>query len=167
MTLKGYIDSLPQDQQYKLAIRLTKLVLPIWEDYAGNNKTTYRDTVVGLTHVVDKNLLRSTVYSVEKYLKAIFVLKPIIKYSELNVLKGRFSDPVVALQDLDWELPNPVLMAFYSIHNLLDAVLGKEATAFDESMIYVTVNQAIQALESSKLYTTEEIKSILYNNNGR
>ena len=58
-------------------------------------------------------------------------------------------------------------MAFYSIHNLLDAALGKERTVFDETTMYVTVNQAIDALESSKSFTTEEIKIMLYNNNGR
>lgn len=167
MTLQEYMDSLPKDQQFKVAIKLTKLVLPIWEEYAENNKTSYSDTVVGLTHSVNKNLLRYTVHSVEKYVETTFLLKPMIKNTELIVLKNNFSDPIVALQDLEWELPHPVLMAFYSIHNLLDAALGKEKTVFDESTIYVTVNQAIDALESSTLLTTEEIKTLLYNSNRR
>jgi len=49
----------------------------------------------------------------------------------------------------------------------LDAALGKERTVFDETTIYVTINHAIDALESSKSFTTEEIKIKLYNNNGR
>jgi len=49
-------------------------------------------------------------------------------------------------------------MAFYSIHNLLDAALGKERTVFDETTIYVTINQAIDALEGSKSFTTDQIK---------
>jgi hypothetical protein len=167
MTLQEYTDNLPNDQQFSLAIRLTKLVIPIWEKYADSNTTTYRDTVVGLTHSVNKNLLRKTVSSVEEYFGAIPLLKPIIRNTQLKFYKSEFREPIVALQDDDWKLPNEVLMAFYSIRNLLDLALGKDKTGFDESTIYVIVNQAIDALESSQSFSTEEIRDMLYNENGR
>lgn len=167
MTLQEYVDSLPKRQQFQLAIKLTKKVLPIWENFAKTNKTTYRDSVVGLTHSINKELLRKTIYSVEKYFESNFLLKSIIKNTQLKLLKQEFQEPIVAFQDLDWELPYEVLMTFYSIHNLLNVALDNERTVFDETIIYVTVNQAIDALESSKSFTTDEIKNLLYNENGR
>jgi hypothetical protein len=161
MGLQEYIDSLPKDKQFNLAIMLAKLMLPIWEEYAERNTTTYKDTVVGLTHSVNKNLLRSTVCSIEKYIAANPLLKTIIKNTQLKILKSEFGDPIVALKDFDWELPYEVQTAFYSAHNLLDAALGKERTVFDEPTIYVAINQAIDALESSKSLTMDEIRALL------
>jgi hypothetical protein len=167
MTLQEYVDSLPEKLQFSLAIKLTKLVLPIWDKFAENNGTTYRDTVVGLTHSVRSDLLRNTVLSVEKYNNANWLLKPVIKHAALKYLANEFSEPIVALQDADWKLPNTVLMSFYSIYNLLDAALGRQKTVFDETTIYITINQAISALESSQACTIEEIKDLVYDTNGR
>lgn len=79
-------------------------------------------------------------------------------------MSRQFRDPIVALQDLDWELPNEVERTFYAVHNLLDSLLGKEKTVVNEATIYVTINQAIEALESSNLLTEKEIREILYEN---
>jgi hypothetical protein len=79
-------------------------------------------------------------------------------------LSRQFSDPILALQDLDWELPYEVERTFYAVHNLLDSVLGKEKTVFNGTTIYVTINQAIDAIESSKLLSETEIKEMLYEN---
>ena len=162
LTLQEYIDSLPSDKQFDIAVRLTKLALPIWENYANENELTYRDTVVGLTHLVDKNLLVKTVNTVEQHLH----LK---KSSQaLSDLRKKLDDPIVALQDTDWELPDEVQKTFYSIFNLLETCLGKMQTTFGESTIYVSINQAVDALETSKQLTFDEIKKILYDEkNGR
>ena len=168
MTLEEHIDSLSKDKQFDIAIRLTRLTLPIWDKYADNNELTYRDTVVGLQHSVDRNLLKKTVDAVDKYISTNKINKTIIKNIYLLPLDKKFRDPIVALQDTDWELPNEVENTFYAVHNLLDATLGKERTVFNEATIYVTINQAIDALDSSKTMTEEEIKEILYDNkNGK
>ena len=162
MTLEEQIDNLPTRKQFDIAIRLTRLALPIWERYTEKNQLTYCDTVVGLQHSVDKNLLKNTIDAVERYISANKINKVIIKNIELLSLRRKFSDPIVALQDLDWELPNEIERTFYAVHNLLDHTLGKEKTAFNETTIYVTINQAIEALESSKSLSEEEIRKILY-----
>ena len=162
MTLEEHIENLPKDKQFDIAIRLTKLSLPIWNKYADKNELTYRDTVVGLHHFVDRALLKNTIDAVEKYISTNMISKVVIKNIDLLSLSRQFSDPIVALQDIDWELPNEVEKTFYAVHNLLDAALGKEMTAFNESTIYVTINQAIDALDSSKTRTEEEIRKVLY-----
>ena len=164
MTLEEYIDNLSKDKQFDIAIRLTKLALPIWDKYVEKNELTYRDTVVGLQHSVDFNILKNTIYAVEKYISTNFINKAIVKNTDLLSLSSQFSDPIIALQDLDWELPDEIEKTFYAVHNLLDSALGKEKTAFNETTIYVTINQVIVALDSSKTITQEEIRKILYEN---
>ncbi len=164
MTLQEHIDNLPKNKQFDIAIRFTRLALPIWNKYAKKNEPTYRDTVVGLQHSVKRTLLKNTIDAVEKYIATNTIGKAILKNTELISLSRQFSDPIVALQDHDWELPNEIKKTFYSVHNLLDSVLGKEKTVFNETTIYVTINQAIDALLSSKLMTEKEIRKILYDN---
>ena len=164
MTLKEHIDSLPKDKQFGIAIRLTRLALPIWDKYAEKNELTYRDTIVGLQHSVNRALLKDTIDAVEKYVSTNIIGKAIIKITDLESLSRQFSDPIVALQDLDWVLPNEIERTFYSVYNLLNSALGKEKTVFKETTIYVTINQAIDALSSSKLMTEAEIREILYDN---
>jgi hypothetical protein len=108
--------------------------------------------------------LKNTIDAVEKYISTNKINKAIIKNIDLLKFSRQFSDPLVALQDLDWELPNEVERTFYAVHNLLDSALGIEKTIFNEATIYVTINQAIEALESSKLLTEKEIREILYEN---
>ena len=112
MILQDYTNNLPKDKQFNLAIRLTKLAIPIWDNYANKNALTYRDTVVGLTHAVDKHLLLNTIDTVEKHLQ--------INKSDnkLYNIRRQYADPVVALQDFDWELPEEVQATFYSVYNL-------------------------------------------------
>ncbi|MGK2863903.1 MAG: hypothetical protein ACSLE0_18360 [Chitinophagaceae bacterium] len=168
MTLQEHIDSLSKDKQFDIAIRLTRSALPIWDKYADNNELTYRDTVVGFEHAVDRNLLKNTIDVVEKFISTNKINKAIIKNIDLLSFDRQFSDPIVALQDIDWELPQEVERTFYAVHNLLNAALGEEKTAFDETTIYITINQAIDALDSSKTMTEVEIRNILYvNKNGK
>ncbi len=54
VTLQEYIDSLSKEKRFEIAIALAKLTLPIWDKYADKNDLTYRDTVVGLTHIFRK-----------------------------------------------------------------------------------------------------------------
>jgi hypothetical protein len=155
LTLQKYTDNLPKDKQFDLAIRLTKLALPIWDNYANKNALTYRDTVVGLIHSVDRHLLSNTIDTVEEHLHLNK------SDNKLSNIRRQYDDPVVALQDTDWELPDEVQATFYSVYNLLDACLGKVRTTFEELTIYVSINQAADALMKSKMMTVDEINNIL------
>jgi hypothetical protein len=168
MTLQEYTDSLPKGKQIELTIKLTKLVLPIWEKYSEDNQLSYRDTVVGLAHRVDKKLLRNTIEGVETYLSSGKWKRFMDGKRTLLKLRSQFNDPVVALQDTDWELPDEVLKTFYAVYNLIDTVIGKEKTVFGDSTIYISINQAVDALESSKTMPFDQIQEVIYGpKNGR
>ena len=168
MTLQEYVDSLPKGKQFALALRLTKLALPIWAKYSEENTLTYRDTVVGLTHRVDKELLQNTIEAVETYLSLSKWEKFRDGRRALLKLRVQFDDPVVALQDADWELPDEVLKAFYAVCNLIDAVIGEDQTTFGDTTIYVSINQAADALENSKALKFDQIHELIYGQkNGR
>lgn len=164
MTLREYIDSLSKDKQFALAIRLTRSALPVCEKYADNNDLSYRDSVIGLHHSVDRQLLHKTINAVEKFVFTNRIKRIVIKNIDLLSADKQFSDPIAALQDTDWELPYDVERTFYAVHNLLAAALGNVKNVFNETKIYVAINQAAEALASSKTLTEEEIRRILYEN---
>ncbi len=68
MTLEQLCESLSEQKQLKLAIDLINISLPAWEEYTKSNTLTYRDTVVGLTHTVDKDLLHDTINEIASFL---------------------------------------------------------------------------------------------------
>ena len=161
MSLQKYIDSLSKRGQFNLAIRLARMALPIWENYADKNKLFYIDSVVGLAHSVDKRLLQNTIDAVEAHVYRNRLIRITYGKSNLTKLRREFDEPVTALQDMDWELPDVVAKTFYGIYNMIDSLVGKERTVFNESTIYVAVNQLADALESSKMLTFDEINQIL------
>ena len=54
-------------------------------------------------------------------------------------------------------------MIFYSAHNLLEKLAGKEKTVFNELTIYVSINQSIDAIQRKDIISTDKIKTILKN----
>lgn len=74
----------------------------------------------------------------------------------------QFSDPIIALQDDDWNLPKDVENVFYGVYNILNAALGEEMTIFGESTIYISINQALTALDFSGQIATEELEAMMY-----
>ena len=155
MTLQQFCTNLPEDKRTQLAITLAKLTLPVWNNFADKHKLSYRDSIVGLKHPVDRNLLENSINEIET---SCFKTT-----NRLLELYNSFIDPIVALQDDDWVLPNPVQKTFYSVYNLLESVIGKEQAVSEDSVIYVSINQAVDALETSKTLTEDEIKKYLLN----
>ena len=151
MTLQEFCDSLPEKKQIELALRFVKIALPIWEEFAKKSKLKYIDSVVGLSHKVDSELLKRTIQKIENN----------ADISELKNIYDEFTDPIVSLQDSDWELPRKVELTFYSVHNLLSGLTQEGNTVFNESYFYVSVNQAIDAITKAKILTRDKIKSII------
>src|SRR5688572_7266621 len=157
MTLQEFCNTLPKDRQIKLAINLTKQALPIWDKYADNNILSYRDTVVGLSHTVPKQLLSDTINEIENRFATQKFLRIIKDNSKLLKLYSYFDDPIVALQDSDWELPEQVKKTFYSVYNLIGSIIYKNITAIDESRLYVSINQVIDAIKTADILSENQI----------
>ena len=160
MTLQEYIDSLPKEKQFVIAIQFIKLALPIWTNYADKNTLIYHDTVVGMMHTIDKKILKNSIKAIDAF-RNLNEEKIIDEKLKLRKLSNQFDDPIAALQDSDWEPPYEVQMIFYAVYNLIRFVLGKETTSFNESIIYVSINQAVGALETSETMTFDELNKIL------
>lgn len=147
MDLQAHITDLPSQIQSKIALHLIKAAMPVWEKYASDNDLFYIDSVVGMEHQVDINLLQITVSALEN--KA--------PESDLERLRNAFADPIVALQDQDWTLPYPVSRLFYAVHNLLESRLRPDQMQVGKTRVYVAVNQAADTLRVSGLMDVEVI----------
>lgn len=167
MSLQEFCDSLSKKKQLELALLLAEKALPVWNKYVDQNKLVYRDSVVGLNHEVPNTLLTDTIKEIKKYISGIALLRFFKPKTNLMKLNSYFDDPLVALQDLDWEPPIPVEKIFYSVYNLLESVMGKHVTVSNERTIYVSINQAIEALVSGGVLTEFQIKEILNSSRNR
>jgi hypothetical protein len=156
MDFKEYCNSLPKERLSALAIKLCDKACPIWTDYCKIGGLTYRDTVVGLLHTIQENLLSDTLELCNR-----LQINSDLFDNEYTILKDEFLEPVTALQDDDWELPYPVEKVFYAVYNLL---LGfKQQRSLNNDLFhYVSANQAGDALIKTGLMTSDEIKEFIY-----
>jgi len=157
MDLKEYCYSLSSNNVYALAIKMCENALPIWDDYTLNNELNYRDTVAGLNHIVRPELLLDTI----QFCKEGPVIGSMQRKNDFDKLLEEFIDPIVALQDLDWELPYSVERTFYAVYNLLTGAIEK-STIFDEKTHYVSVNQAADAITEYGELSIEEVGHLIY-----
>ncbi len=158
MTLEEYCKTLDETRLINLAVDLCETAIPIWETYCAENKTEYIDTVVGMHHTVRKELLADTLQIIKT------LLAPHDAEAESNkisTLLEEFVDPIISLQDMDWDLPEEVKLTFYSVYNLASGRFDK-ITLFDEATLYVAVNQAIDAIQTAGLLSLDEIKRKVY-----
>ena len=163
MSLEKFCSSLSRIQKQELSIMLIKIALPVWDKYVKKNKLTYRDSIVWLKHSVDKNLLQNVIEEAENILKNPDSKLKIDNIERLKNLHKEFSDPITAIQDKDWKLPVAAEKIFYSAYIFLNAILFNDENQLGESYYYVSINQSIDVIDSEKLLTEEEIKSILEN----
>jgi hypothetical protein len=156
MTLKEFISALDSTMQFDLAITLIGAAMPAWENYTKTKELKYKDSVVGLHHRVEKDIISRTLKTVRMELS-----EPGIHKIEIEKLMKEFSDPIVAMQDGDWELPYEPERIFYSAYNLLKEIEGEEVSVLDEPRIYVAINQAMDAALSAKLMTDDSVQQLL------
>jgi hypothetical protein len=155
MTLLEFIESLNERKQYELALEFCDKTIVTWNAYANTHSLEYTDTVVGTKQTVKSDILSRALSIVKNELDA-----PSSQTQQIEHIRQELSAPIVALQDLDWELPKPVEMCFYAIRNLLDRIDGQETTVFNEPQIFVVINQAIEALMLVSAITEAEIGAI-------
>jgi len=158
MTLEQLCETLSEDEQIRLAIELITISFPIWKEFAQSNTLSYRDTVVGLKHNVPKELLEDTIREIENYLSTSAMIRKAKHQQNLLKLFSYYRDPVVALQDIDWEFPYIPERIFYSVYNLIRSIVEEKLKVFT---ISVSINQAIDAIQNAGLLTDDQIRQIL------
>lgn len=156
MALKEYIETLSEDKRIDLAIELLELGLPIWNEYSSKKqKLEYVDTVVGMAHSVDREIINRVLDTSKRWKNKGVISK------DLEQLNVDFDDPIVALQDLDWEIPENIQLIFYSAYNLVGKMNGETKTLFGDEQLYLVINQIVDGLTKSGNFSFDQINSII------
>ncbi len=163
MPLTELVNSLPKKSQIELAIELIEIGLPIWERYNSENPIEYNDSVVGMHHKIDKNLIAKSIKLLKKINGRNNFLTDKINGIKIKSLHDEIREPVVARKDDDFEIPSEVELILYSTSNLIEYAMGKTYSLLNENLAYVSINQSIDAITKSKILTFDEIKNILEN----
>src|SRR4051794_19128562 len=88
-------------RQRQVHLRLCEEALGVWAAYAREHSPLrYSDSVVGMRHEVDVRLPHDALRSAHAG-------------ADLADVKGRYREPIVALQDDDLEFPDPIGFAYY------------------------------------------------------
>jgi hypothetical protein len=161
MSLQEYCNLLSEKRKIELSIKLIKIAFPVWEKFCDKGKLSYRDSTAWMKHNVDGNLLKDVIKEFDNISDNLDVLKTTGFNDRIMNLYNKFSDPIIAIQDEDWKLPKPTEKLFYSVYNLLTAIILKDENESGESNYYISINQAIDVIDSEKLISAEEIKLIL------
>lgn len=162
MTLEEHLASLLSIQQWRIALQLAEAALPIWEAFAATDELHYYDGVVGMSHTVAPDLLARALAEARALIDTPGFEELPHAAGRMKALRAEFFDPIVALQDMDWELPQSVLLTFYAVSNLVDGLTGTQTSVHGESLRYVIANQAIDALQQTERMQPVEIRAILY-----
>lgn len=156
MPLDSFVASLTETQRYRIAIDLIERLYPVWDEFAHNQSNLeYIDTVVGMEHSVDKDIVKRTVLLAKNWMDGR------CDKMELELINDMYTDPIISLQDEDWEIDHTIELIFYSVYNLMRKVNGVEKSLFGEEQLYLVINQAADALLQSNSMTVDEINSLL------
>lgn len=163
MTLSEFINSLNRKNQIELGIELIEIGLPIWEKYNVKNRIEYTDSVVGMYHKIDKELIEKSIRILKKTNGKNNILTDKINRIRMKTLYDEIREPVVAREDDDFEIPKEVELILFSTSNLIDYVMGRKTNSLNENLAYISINQSIDAITQSGILNFDEIRMILDN----
>lgn len=129
---RAYLELTPA-QQKRLHLRLCERALEVWTAYAAEQgPIVYVDSVVGIRHTVEAEIPG-------------LALAAARDERDTYDLDYRYTEPIVALQDTDLELPGGVELAYYALYNLFRKyALGADVDG------WLVVNQALSALDETE-----------------
>lgn len=115
-------------QKKRVHVNAGVFALKVWRQYCQNFvELSYCDSVVGMVHLVDIDLPKRALQAVR------------LGWVDSSVAAD-YREPIVALQDMDFELPEHVAFAYYAIYNLYRKYC--QQNTLDDWLI---VNQSISA----------------------
>jgi hypothetical protein len=127
MNLMEEFLALDPDRRRRVQLALCALAVEAWEREIAPDPPRYRDSVVGMLHVVEADLPRDALEAVR------------LGDDGKNV-NHRLAEPLSALQDDDLELADHLEFAWYSVYNLFERYV--QGRSIDDWLI---VNQALSA----------------------
>src|SRR3954451_21092389 len=130
-TLADQFLALPSEQRKAAQILLAEHALAKWVAHVSSmGHLQYQEMVTGTIQVVDKNLPADALECVR------------IGRDNGNV-RERYMEPITAIGDEDFKLPDPIEFAYFAIYNLFEKYVMQKPV--DDWLI---VNQAISSEEN-------------------
>ena len=172
--LDEYCKKLSDEAQLKIALRLCREALPIWEAYMRkddkgletlNTLITEQTRVQGGLERIDNGFLERTLTKIEK---SYFLAKeknelplPLMKLDVLLNPLLATSSQVLTNDKWDSILTRSVRLAYTSVWNILVWILYRRKNDAGETHIYISINQAADALMLEEVMTVEQINALL------
>ncbi|MEO8705731.1 MAG: hypothetical protein ABI867_37210 [Kofleriaceae bacterium] len=128
--------ALPEYRRHEAMRVACAEALEVWRRYRHDGKPLeYVDSVIGIRHTVDDGLPQRALAEVDAYLAG--------EYVDAKQSDADFTEPIVAMQDDDLDLPRPVAQAYYAIFNLHRIVFRLPHVPED----HVVLSQVASAVE--------------------
>lgn len=172
--LDEFLQTLSNEAQLKIALRLSRLALPIWQKYFAvnpgklaevNTLVTDSNRVAGAYKEIGLDFPGKALAELEKAYEAArgrserpaSVMK---EHVPLTPILYTFLGP---LTNHRWDntLPSSVHLVFTAVWNIFTWLLYRERNDAGETHIYVAVNQAADALNREAIMSFDEINAIL------
>lgn len=150
--------ALSKADMLQLALRLALQALPVWEKYTAAQQITYRNSSAGPVNKIDSRLLQTAIAAMQRHSPMQF---PAFDDEEINQYYNSFVNPVIALQDGAWSAPYPVKKVFLAVYNILKSILEQNSVPGFETYLSTAINQSIDCMEVSKLFSRNEILVLL------
>lgn len=161
MSTSELLQHLDKKKQIELAINLIQIGLPIWTEYTSNNSIEYIDSVAGMHHKINTNLIPQLIDYVKEKLRSKSLFFKIYYKIRLKRLFHQFLEPKVALIDEDFELPRNMTLFFLSAYYLIEFIVEENQMSFFGNNIFDSVEYAIQAIQESNIMNGSEIENIV------
>jgi len=144
--------------QLQLALLLTKKAFPVWEKFVLKNEPGYRNSSTAPIIKIDPALLQTAIDEISIYSGLQF---PNISDKKIHQCNDNFVGPLIAMQDGYWPATYPVKKIFLSVYNILQSIMEQDNIPGMKNLLATSINQSLECLDVSKLYSQDEINSFL------
>ncbi|MBC7542734.1 MAG: hypothetical protein H7338_08385 [Candidatus Sericytochromatia bacterium] len=151
--IADFLAGIPYAQRVRCCLAAAELALPVWEMGLHDQDLRYRDSVVGMGHVADRTLPGQALAYVRYCYEAG-------RFGRDEGISTAYAEPIAALQDDGWSLPEPRLLAYYAAFNAYEMSWKPLRAGANQGA--VAVDQAISALALTGGDATPEAKAALF-----
>ncbi|MBL7870607.1 MAG: hypothetical protein JNM78_03270 [Cyclobacteriaceae bacterium] len=174
--LDKFCNSLTDEAQLRIALKLGKLTLPVWEDYFIKNPTAIdqinalmsdSDSMYGSLKKIDIEFPKRALEKIERSFavaKEQSIDKPIPIMKSDATLSPLLATCMQPLSNPQWDntLNQSTRLVFTIVFNILVWILYRRNTDHHETHIYVAINQGADVLLREKIHSEKEINAILH-----
>lgn len=169
--LDAYCNTLSDEAQVKIALRLGQTALPIWDDYFNNNPEAINQVnaligpsnrIKGAAEKIDAGFVGRALEKIERSYSAAkekTLRNPVPLMKGDATLTPMLVTSMQPLTNAEWEntLTPSVRLVFTLVFNMLTWILLRRVTNNFETHIYVAINMGADALLRESKKTPEEL----------